>query len=69
MLLATSRQPGGAVAGRIGQPVRVVTPPPSRATAEALYIGNPFAENNLCIAHLDQLTCVEDLQSRLRAVE
>ncbi|MCY3924838.1 MAG: helicase-related protein [bacterium] len=41
----------------------------SRATVEASYTGNPFAEKNLLIARLDQLARAEDLQARLRAVE
>ena len=41
----------------------------SRATVEASYTGNPFAEKNLLIARLDQLARAEDLQGRLRAVE
>ena len=41
----------------------------SRATVEASYTGNPFAEKNLLIARLDQLARAEDLQARLRATE
>ncbi len=41
----------------------------SRATVEASYTGNPFADKNLLIARLDQLARAEDLQGRLRAVE
>ena len=41
----------------------------SRATVEASYTGNPFAEKNLLIARLDQLARAEDLQARLRAAE
>ena len=41
----------------------------SRATVEASYTGNPFAEKSLLIARLDQLARAEDLQARLRAAE
>ena len=41
----------------------------SRATVEASYTGNPFAEKNLLIARLDQLARAEDLQARLHAAE
>ena len=53
------------LAGRFGLRFEVL----SRATVEASYTGNPFAERNLLIARLDQLARAEDLQARLRAVE